>query len=153
MLLYIGLFSCVDLPRRPRHFAPPALHGWSDFTHDLLPSYFLECGSWLISFRFRLGRGMGGDEFGENTFHFWLVIYFYFHPLGHGGMVGLTKSKDRFRSGRHPESVILVLTVSTVFLHHYEFKRIYRWPALDKPLLPRLSYSSGSGPLNSLEKI
>lgn len=69
-----------------------------------------------ITFRFQLGRGMGGSSFGKHALHFLIGHVLLFSPLWATlGWLGLTRLRDRLRSGRHPESVILVLSLYPLF--------------------------------------
>jgi hypothetical protein len=69
-----------------------------------------------ISFRFQFGRGMGGAAFGEHTLHFIIGHILLFSPLwAVAGVLSLGRFRDRFRSGRNPESVVLVLSLYPLF--------------------------------------
>ena len=118
LLFYIGLFFHALIYRDARDILKsPWLYMAGVISLTIFsPVIFWNAAHDWISFRFQFGRGMGGDEFGENTFHFLIGHILLFSPLwATVGWLGLTSLKDRFRSGRHPESVILVLSLYPLF--------------------------------------
>ena len=118
LLFYIGLFFHALIYRDARNILKsPWLYMAGVISITIFsPVIFWNAAHDWISFRFQFGRGMGGDEFGENTFHFLIGHILLFSPIwATVGWLGLTSLKDRFRSGRHPESVILVLSLYPLF--------------------------------------
>jgi hypothetical protein len=118
LLFYIGLFFHALIYKDARSILKsPWLYMAGVISLTIFsPVIFWNATHDWISFRFQFGRGMGGEEFGENTFHFLIGHILLFSPLwATVGWLGLTSLKDRLRSGKHPESVILVLSLYPVF--------------------------------------
>jgi hypothetical protein len=114
LLFYIGLFLHLFLYRKTRK---EILNPWLYAAGLISLAIFVPVLLWnaqhdWISFRWQLGKGTSGADFGENTLAFTLGHLLLFSPLwALMGGLGIWWVRDRLVQARSPESVIVVLSI------------------------------------------
>jgi len=114
LLFYVGLFLHLLIYKKTRK---DVLNPWLYFAGLLSLLIFIPVIIWnaqhdWISFRWQLGKGTFGADFGENTLAFTVGHLLLFSPLWSlmGGL-GIWWLRDCLVEARSPESVITVLSI------------------------------------------
>ena len=114
LLFYIGLFIHLLLYRKTRK---EILNPWLYAAGIISLAIFVPVLLWnaqhdWISFRWQLGKGTSGAEFGENTLAFTLGHLLLFSPLwALMGGLGIWWVRDHLAHANRPESVITVISI------------------------------------------
>ena len=114
LLFYIGLFLHILIYRNIRR---EIFNPWIYCAGILSLVIFIPVIIWnaqndWISFRWQLGKGATGSDFGENTLAFTLGHLILFSPIWAVlGSVSMWWIRDRLTDGRRAESVITVLSM------------------------------------------
>ena len=114
LLFYIGLFLHLLLYRKTRK---EILNPWFYAAGIISLTIFVPVLLWnaqhdWISFRWQLGKGTSGADFGENTLAFTLGHLLLFSPLwALMGALGIWWVRDHLAHANRPESVITVISI------------------------------------------
>ena len=114
LLFYIGLFLHLLIYRKTRK---EILNPWFYAAGIISLTIFVPVLLWnaqhdWISFRWQLGKGTSGADFGENTLAFTAGHLLLFSPLwALMGVLGIWWVRDHLAHANRPESVITVISI------------------------------------------